>query len=424
MSQAQTKTSAPSERIAALLAELDRRILVLDGAMGTLIQSKSLKAADFGGAQYEGCNEHLVLTRPELIEQMHADYFAAGADIVETNTFGGTPLVLAEYGLESKAHEINLRAAQVARAAAEKSDTPDRPRWVAGSIGPTTKAISVTGGITFEELVRHFEAQARGLIEGGVDYLLVETCQDTRNVKAALLGIQNAFEKLGARVPVAVSGTIEPMGTMLAGQSVEALAASLEHVDLLYLGLNCATGPEFMTDHIRSLASMSPFRVACVPNAGLPDESGQYLETPEMIARTLGRFAEQGWLNLAGGCCGTRPEHIRAIAAAVGHPPRRSRPPLRSALSGVDYLEVNEDVRPVIVGERTNVIGSRKFKDLIVAEKWDDASLTRASLLLRGRERVNPEGMGKKPAAESPEHDEARASDRKSSKVPSRRGAS
>ena len=389
MSQAQTKTSAPSERIAALVAELDRRILVLDGAMGTLIQSKSLKAADFGGAQYEGCNEHLVLTRPELIEQMHADYFAAGADIVETNTFGGTPLVLAEYGLESKAHEINLRAAQVARAAAEKSDTPDRPRWVAGSIGPTTKAISVTGGITFEELVRHFEAQARGLIEGGVDYLLVETSQDTRNVKAALLGIQNAFEKLGARVPVAVSGTIEPMGTMLAGQSVEALAASLEHVDLLYLGLNCATGPEFMTDHIRSLASMSPFRVACVPNAGLPDESGQYLETPEMIARTLGRFAEQGWLNLAGGCCGTRPEHIRAIAAAVGHPPRRSRPPLRSALSGVDYLEVNEDVRPVIVGERTNVIGSRKFKDLIVAEKWDDSSEIARAQVRRGAQVID-----------------------------------
>jgi len=389
MSQAQTQASAPSERIAALLAELDRRILVLDGAMGTLIQSQSLKAADFGGAQYEGCNEHLVLTRPELIEQMHADYFAAGADIVETNTFGGTPLVLAEYGLESKAHEINLRAAQVARAAAEKLSTSDRLRWVAGSIGPTTKAISVTGGITFEELIRHFEAQALGLIEGGVDYLLVETCQDTRNVKAALLGIQNAFERLGKRVPVAVSGTIEPMGTMLAGQSVEALTASLEHIDLLYLGLNCATGPEFMTDHIRSLASMSPFRIACVPNAGLPDESGQYLETPEMIARTLGRFAEQGWLNLAGGCCGTRPAHVRAIAAAMVHPPRRSRPPLRSALSGVDYLEVNEDVRPVIVGERTNVIGSRKFKDLIVAEKWDDSSEIARAQVKRGAQVID-----------------------------------
>src|SRR5262249_2874798 len=389
MSQAQTQASAPSERIATLLAELHRRILVLDRPLGTLIQSQPLKPADFRGRQYEGCNEHLVLTRPELIEQMHADYFAAGADIVETNTFGGTPLVLAEYGLESKAHEINLRAAQVARAAAEKLSTSDRLRWVAGSTGPTRRAISATGGITFEELIRHFEAQALGLIEGGVDYLLVETCQDTRNVKAALLGIQNAFERLGKRVPVAVSGTIEPMGTMLAGQSVEALTASLEHIDLLYLGLNCATGPEFMTDHIRSLASMSPFRIACVPNAGLPDESGQYLETPEMIARTLGRFAEQGWLNLAGGCCGTRPAHVRAIAAAMVHPPRRSPPPLRSALSGVDYLEVNEDVRPVIVGERTNVIGSRKFKDLIVAEKWDDSSEIARAQVKRGAQVID-----------------------------------
>ena len=375
MSQSETKPAAANERVAALLHALENRILVLDGAMGTLIQSKNLRAADFGGAQYEGCNENLVLTRPELVEQMHSDYFAAGADIAETNTFGSTPLVLAEYGLEAKTHEINVRAAQLARAAAEKFSTSDRLRWVAGSMGPTTKAISVTGGITFEDLVKHFEAQAAGLIEGGVDYLLVETSQDTRNIKAAIFGIQNAFERTGKTVPIAVSGTIEPMGTMLAGQSVEALTASLEHVDLLYLGLNCATGPEFMTDHIRSLAGMSSFRVACVPNAGLPDENGHYLESPEMIARTLGRFAEQGWLNLAGGCCGTQPPHIQAIAAAVaGRAPRVPRPQKRSTLSGVDFLEINEDVRPLIVGERTNVIGSRKFKELIVAEKWDDAS--------------------------------------------------
>lgn len=375
MSQAETKPAAANERVAALLDALEKRILVLDGAMGTLIQSKNLRAADFGGAHYEGCNENLVLTRPELVEQMHSDYFAAGADIAETNTFGSTPLVLAEYGLEAKTHEINVRAAQLARAAAEKFSTSDRLRWVAGSMGPTTKAISVTGGITFEDLVKHFEAQAAGLIEGGVDYLLVETSQDTRNIKAAIFGIQNAFERTGKTVPIAVSGTIEPMGTMLAGQSVEALTASLEHVDLLYLGLNCATGPEFMTDHIRSLAGMSSFRVACVPNAGLPDENGHYLESPEMIARTLGRFAEQGWLNLAGGCCGTQPPHVQAIAAAVaGRAPRVPRPQKRSTLSGVDFLEINEDVRPLIVGERTNVIGSRKFKELIVAEKWDDAS--------------------------------------------------
>jgi 5-methyltetrahydrofolate--homocysteine methyltransferase len=361
--------------VAALQAALEERILVLDGAMGTMLQGKDLKAADFGGAGYEGCNEHLVLTRPDLIEQIHADYFTAGADIAETNTFGGTPLVLGEYGLSERAHQINVRAAQLARKIADRFSEPGRMRWVAGSIGPTTKAISVTGGIGFEELSDHFEAQAFGLLEGGVDYLLVETSQDTRNVKAAVLGIQRAFERAGDSVPIAVSGTIEPMGTMLAGQSVEALAASLEHVDLLYLGLNCATGPEFMTDHIRSLAGSSPFRVGCVPNAGLPDENGRYLETPEMLARSLRRFCEQGWLNVVGGCCGTTAAHVKAISEAVaGLAPRRSRAAPRSSLSGVDYLEVNEDVRPVIVGERTNVIGSRKFKQLIVAEKWEDAS--------------------------------------------------
>ncbi|HET9451916.1 MAG TPA: homocysteine S-methyltransferase family protein, partial [Aggregicoccus sp.] len=264
-----------AQRIAALQHALEQRVLVLDGAMGTLLQSEELKAADFGGAEYEGCNEHLVLTRPELIERIHARYLEAGADVTETDTFGGTALVLAEFGLAPKALEINVQAARLARAACERVQARDgRPRWVAGSIGPTTKAISVTGGVTFEELVDQFALQAEGLALGGSDYLLVETAQDTRNVKAALLGIARTFEKLGYALPIAVSGTIEPMGTMLAGQSVESLVASLEHVELLYLGLNCATGPEFMTDHVRSLAAMSPFPVACVPNAGLPDENG------------------------------------------------------------------------------------------------------------------------------------------------------
>jgi 5-methyltetrahydrofolate--homocysteine methyltransferase len=258
-------------------------------------------------------------------------------------------------------------------------------RWVAGSIGPTTKAISVTGGITFEALTDTFAVQAEGLVLGGADYLLIETSQDTRNVKAALFGCQRAFEKLGRRVPVAVSGTIEPMGTMLAGQSVEALATSVEHASLLYIGLNCATGPEFMTDHVRSLAQLTAFPVACVPNAGLPDENGRYLETPAMLARSLRRFAEEGWLNVVGGCCGTTPDHVRAIVEAVQGLPRRVPQPRRaSRLSGVDFLEVTEDVRPVIVGERTNVIGSRKFKDLIIAEQWDDASEIARAQVKRG----------------------------------------
>lgn len=378
-------------RVEALRTAMRERVLVLDGAMGTLLQQKDLKAADFGGAEYEGCNENLVLTRPEIIRDIHARYFAAGADVTETDSFGGTPLVLNEFGLGHKALEINEASARLAREAAAEAEAKDgRIRWVAGSVGPTTKAISVTGGITFEELVDNFAVQAEGLVQGGSDYLLVETAQDTRNVKAALLGIDRAFRKLGYAVPVAVSGTIEPMGTMLAGQSVESLAASLEHWDLLYLGLNCATGPDFMTDHLRSLSDLSPFPVSCVPNAGLPDENGHYLETPEMLSRSLRRFCEQGWLNVVGGCCGTQEGHIRALAQAVkGLKPRTSVPKPRSTLSGVDYLDVTDELRPVIVGERTNVIGSKKFKELIVAGQIEDASEIARAQVKRGAQVID-----------------------------------
>jgi len=378
-------------RVEALRAAMRERVLVLDGAMGTLLQNEDLKAADFGGAEYEGCNEHLVLTRPELVEGIHARYFAAGADVTETDSFGGTPLVLAEFGLGHKALEINEVSARLARNAAAAAEAKDgRMRWVAGSIGPTTKAISVTGGVTFDELVDNFAVQAEGLARGGSDYLLIETAQDTRNVKAALLGIERAFQKLGYALPVAVSGTIEPMGTMLAGQSVESLAASLEHADLLYLGLNCATGPDFMSDHLRSLAAMSAFPVSCVPNAGLPDENGHYLETPEMLARSVRRFCEQGWLNVVGGCCGTHAGHIEALAKAVeGLKPRMDAPRPRASLSGVDYLEVTDEQRPLIVGERTNVIGSRKFKELIVAGQFDDASEIARAQVKRGAQVID-----------------------------------
>ncbi len=389
-----------NERVADLLEVLERRVLVLDGAMGTLLQDRNLRAQDFGGAELEGCNENLVITRPDVVEAVHRAYFEAGADVTETNTFGATPLVLAEYGLSHKTHEINVRAAQLARQAGAACERGDRRLFVAGSIGPTTRAISVTGGVTFEQLVDGFREQALGLIEGGCDYLLIETAQDTRNVKAAIIGIEQAFEKAGQRLPIAVSGTIEPMGTMLAGQSVEALAASLEHVELLYLGLNCATGPEFMTDHLRSLSAQTRFRVGCVPNAGLPDENGRYLETPQMIARALGRFCDEGWLDVVGGCCGTHAGHIEAIAQAVREKRPRSvgaregasgaasdRP--RSTLSGVDFLEVTDDVRPVIVGERTNVIGSRKFKELIVAGGYDEAAEIARAQVKRGAQVID-----------------------------------
>ena len=363
-------------RVAALKAAIKERILVIDGAMGTAIQERGLTDADFGGPELEGCNEYLVITRPDVIQEIHEGYLAAGADIVETNTFGGTPLVLDEYGLGARAVEMNTVAVRLARKACEKYSTAERPRFVAGSIGPTTKAISVTGGVTFEELVRNFKVQAHALWEAGADYFLVETCQDMRNVKAALIGIDEALATVPApeRIPAAVSLTIEPMGTMLAGQTVEAAIASLSHVDLLYLGLNCATGPEFMTDHVRTMAQQFGAAVACVPNAGLPDENGNYLESPEMLASVVGRFAENGWVNVIGGCCGTHRGHIAALRKlADSQKPRKPAAQHRSVLSGVDFLEITPDIRPVIIGERTNVIGSKKFKELICQEKFEEA---------------------------------------------------
>ncbi len=364
-----------SDRAKLLETTLQERILVLDGAMGTAIQELSLQAKDFGGEALEGCNENLVLTRPDVIQGIHEAYLKAGCDIVETNTFGGTPLVLDEYELGSQAFEINLKAAQLARAACLKFDTPAKPRFVAGSIGPTTRAISVTGGVTFEALIENFLLQSRALWEGGVDYFLIETCQDTRNIKASLLALDLLFAEKKARLPIAVSGTIEPMGTMLAGQSVEALAIALENRELLYLGLNCATGPEFMTDHIRSLAALSKFRVSCVPNAGLPDENGTYLETPEMVGRVLERFLEKGWINVIGGCCGTHAGHIAELnRLAQKYRPKMQFAAQRSTLSGIEPLEITDEMRPVLVGERTNVIGSRKFKTLICEEKFEEAA--------------------------------------------------
>jgi len=343
--------------------------------MGTSLQTLDLTPDDFGGPALEGCNENLVLTRPDVIQGVHERFLAAGADIVETDTFGSTPLVLAEYALEAKTHEINVAAARLARAAAEKYSSPDRPRFVAGSMGPTTKTISVTGGVTWDELAEHYRLQALGLIEGGVDVLLLETSQDTLNVKAGLIGIDRAQAELGSTIPLAVSGTVEVMGTLLAGQDVEAFYVALAHRDLLWIGLNCATGPDFMTDHLRSLAELSRFPVACIPNAGLPDEDGNYNETPEMIATKLTRFADQGWVNLVGGCCGTVPDHIQLITEAMaGKAPRVPVDVRRTAVSGIETLVIDEDTRPVIVGERTNVLGSRKFKRLIAEGGIEEAS--------------------------------------------------
>jgi 5-methyltetrahydrofolate--homocysteine methyltransferase len=364
-----------SDRIGLLRERLAARVVIIDGAAGTSIQNMHLSAADFGGPQLEGCNENLVRTRPDKIRELHDSFLEAGADIIETNTFGATAVVLAEYGLAEHAREINRLAGSIARAAADAAGTSKWPRFVAGSMGPTTKAISVTGGITFDQLADNYQEQAEGLIEGGVDLLLLETVQDTLNCKAGLVGIERAIAKTGVEVAIAVSGTIETMGTLLAGQDIEAFYTTLANRRLIWMGLNCATGPDFMTDHLRTLSEICRFDVACVPNAGLPDEEGHYNESAESLAHKLERFVDAGWVNLIGGCCGTTPEHIRTLVRmAEGKRPRKPSSLRRSVVSGIEPLAIDENTRPVIVGERTNVLGSRKFKRLIAAGKLEEAA--------------------------------------------------
>jgi 5-methyltetrahydrofolate--homocysteine methyltransferase len=368
----QLQTPPRGEQLKRLLKE---RILVLDGAMGTAIQACDLSAEDFGGESLAGCNEYLVLTKPELIQSIHESYLEAGADILETNTFGATPLVLAEYDIAHLSDQINTEAVRLARAACDKWSTPEKPRFVAGAVGPTTKSLSVTGGVTFEELAETFAIQIESLVTAGADYLLLETALDTLNLKAAYIGALRAFEKVGIEIPVAISGTIETMGTMLAGQTAEAMVISVAHMKPLYVGLNCATGPAFMKDHIRSMDAVSEYPVAVAPNAGIPDADGVYPESPEELAAILKTYAEQGWLNMVGGCCGTTPAHIAALVAAVeGIAPRNKQPEIASRVTGIESLVFENDGRPYIVGERTNVIGSRAFKKLIVEEKFEEAA--------------------------------------------------
>jgi 5-methyltetrahydrofolate--homocysteine methyltransferase len=351
-----------------LRAALAERVLVLDGAMGTMLQAAHLGPDDFGGPALEGCNEHLNFTRPDVVRDVHRAYVEAGADCVSTNTFGCAPYVLGEYGLADRAWEICRVAARLARESAG-------PAFVLGAMGPSTRTITVTRNVTFDEVRAGYRVQAAGLIAGGADALLLETCQDTLNVKAAAIGVGEAMQEAGVELPLMISATIEPTGTMLAGQAVDALAVSLEHLRPFSLGLNCATGPEFMTDHLRSLSALATAFVSVYPNAGLPDERGQYGETPASLAFKLRRFLDEGWVNLVGGCCGTTPAHIAAIAAlARGRRPRVPPATTAPAVSGIETVSPADDNRPLFVGERTNVIGSRKFKALVVEERFDDAA--------------------------------------------------
>ncbi|HUJ60372.1 MAG TPA: homocysteine S-methyltransferase family protein, partial [Kofleriaceae bacterium] len=371
---------------------LERRIVVLDGAMGTMVQALGLDEAAYRGQALrdhphavKGCLDLLAWTRPEAIEGIHAAFLRAGADVIETDTFTATPIALADFGLEAHVRDINVAAARVARRAADRAEREDRrPRWVAGSIGPTTRSASLSPdvndpgarSVTFRELADGYAAQAEALLEGGVDLLITETHIDTLNCKASLFAIAELFERGARRVPVIASVTIpDRSGRTLSGQTVEAFYNSIAHSPLLAVSINCALGADDMRPHVAELARIAGTRVACYPNAGLPNEFGGYDDTPAHMAGVLGAFAREGMLNLVGGCCGTRPEHIAAIRAAVdGVPPRRVvQPPRYTRLAGLEPLTLTPDSNFTMIGERTNVTGSAAFRRLIKDDKLDEA---------------------------------------------------
>ena len=358
--------------------DLKNRILLLDGAMGTMIQKQNLTADDFGGEKYEGCNDYLVLTKPEIIKNIHKEYLKSGSDIIETNSFGALDIVLKDYDLEDRAFEMSKRAAELVNEAIleYRSENPDDTRhlYVAGALGPSNKSISVTGGVTFDELVHTYYTAVSGLLAGGVDLILFETIQDTRNLKAAYLGLKKAMEE-NYTVPLMLSFTIESTGTTLAGQTADAFYYAVNHMHPFSVGLNCATGPEFMTQFLKTLNDISNTYISVYPNAGLPNEDGEYEETPVTLANKLEPFFKNKYLNIVGGCCGTTPDYIKEIKEkTVNYEPRNiDKDKNFNNLSGLISLETPKD-RPIYVGERTNVIGSRIFKNLIAQEKFDEAT--------------------------------------------------
>jgi 5-methyltetrahydrofolate--homocysteine methyltransferase len=383
-----------TQRDKLLLESLGRRILLLDGAMGTMIQRWTLGEADFRGTRFashgrdlKGNNDILVLTRPDVIESIHDAYLAAGADIIETNTFSGTRIAQADYGLEDAVYDLNFVGAQLARKVADawSAKTPDRPRFVAGSIGPTNKTLSLSPNVndpgfravTFDEVREAFAEQVRGLMDGGSDVLLAETSIDTLNLKATLVAIEEVFAEKGRRLPVMLSTTItDKSGRTLSGQTIEAFYTSIEHARPLSVGVNCALGAAEMRPYVAALSELSTGFVSCYPNAGLPNAFGEYDETPETTSALVREFATSGFLNIVGGCCGTTPEHIAAIARAVeGLPPRQPKPATRTSLrlSGLERLEVTPESNFTMIGERTNVTGSKKFARLITSGDYGAA---------------------------------------------------
>ncbi|MEX1137434.1 MAG: homocysteine S-methyltransferase family protein, partial [Balneolales bacterium] len=382
-----------SERSKLLHEQLEKRILILDGAMGTMIQDYKLEEEDFRGERFKnstsdlkGNNDLLSLVRPDIIRNIHADFFEAGSDIVETNTFSSNPISLADYDQQDLTYELNLASAKLARETADEftQKNPDKPRFVAGALGPTNKTLSLSPdvndpgyrAVTFDDVCRCYREQIPGLIDGGVDILLVETIFDTLNCKAALYAIQEFRNETGSDIPVMISGTIvDNSGRTLSGQVTEAFWISVSHTkNLLSVGLNCALGSEQMRPYIQELSNLASTRVSLYPNAGLPNEFGGYDESAEFLSKQIEGYVDEGFLNIVGGCCGTTPEHIKAIAeVAEGKKPREvpgASPYMQ--LSGLEPLTVRPETNFINIGERTNVTGSKKFKRLIMNGDYEE----------------------------------------------------
>src|SRR4051812_47303477 len=400
-----------TEELAELLRE---RILVLDGAMGTMIQGHRLDEAAYRGerfASYDGSlagdNDLLSISNPDVIRGIHRAYLDAGADIICTNTFNGTRISQADYGLEDLSYEMNVAAASLAREAVDEISTTDRPRFVAGSLGPTSKTASISPdvndpgarNVTFDDLVAAYLEEARGLVDGGADLLLVETIFDTLNAKAAIFALEVLFDEHGRRWPVMISGTItDASGRTLSGQVTEAFWNSVRHVRPLTVGLNCALGAEDLRPYVAELSRVADCFVSAHPNAGLPNAFGEYDETPDQMAQVLGEFATSGLLNIVGGCCGTTAEHIAAIADAAKGVPPRAVPEIASALrlSGLEPLTVTEESLFVNIGERTNITGSARFRKLIKDGDYDTALSVAAQQVEAGAQVIDvnmDEGM-------------------------------
>jgi len=382
-----------STRLTALRTALQQRILILDGGMGTMIQSYKLEEQDYRGARFadwpsdvKGNNDLLLLSKPEVIAEIEKAYLDAGADIIETNTFNATRISQADYGMQELAYELNVAGARVARQVcdAKTAETPDRPRFVAGVLGPTSRTCSISPdvndpgyrNVTFDELVENYTEATRGLIEGGADLILIETIFDTLNAKAAIFAVQQVFEEDGVELPIMISGTItDASGRTLSGQTTEAFWNSVRHANPISVGLNCALGAKELRPYLEELSNKAGTHVSAHPNAGLPNEFGEYDETPAQMAVVVEEFAAAGFLNIIGGCCGTTPGHIQAIAEAVAKYPPRVIPDIPRAcrLSGLEPFTIDRNSLFVNVGERTNITGSAKFARLIREENYAEA---------------------------------------------------